>query len=358
MGNPKQPISESSIYTLAQSGTAQLPNPTSQPEKLVYGQGSNQGETEAWKNRARRKMITQRMILALIDVAKDKGEMERVQAYWNTYHCMNNITTANGKVYGKYCKNRFCTLCCGIRKAEIINKYLPAIRTWEEPYFVTLTVKAQSARNLKKWIFGMKRAFQLILNRCKKRHQRGKGIKLIGIKSLECNFNPLKKTYNPHYHLIVANKEIATLLIIEWQKEWNKGKKKLASPWAQDMRKVNNLETTLIEVIKYGSKIFTEPDVRNKANKILPTTIYAAALDNIFVAMKPYRLFDRFGFSIPRQDKKIDNSPRFLPQYEEWEYDYQINDWLNPYTGELFSGYEAESKVKFLLAEQIDTTIQ
>ena len=81
----------------------------------------------------------------------------------------------------------------------------------------------------------MKQAFKLISNRCKKRHQRGKGIKLIGIKSLECNFNPIRKTYNPHYHLIVATKEMAEVLKKEWLKLWTK---KYTSPKAQHIRKV------------------------------------------------------------------------------------------------------------------------
>ncbi len=38
----------------------------------------------------------------------------------------------------------------------------------------------------------------------------------MGIKSLECNFNPITKKYNPHLHLIVASKEMADILIKEW----------------------------------------------------------------------------------------------------------------------------------------------
>jgi plasmid rolling circle replication initiator protein Rep len=58
----------------------------------------------------------------------------------------------------------------------------------------------------------MKRAFKRILTKCNKRHQREKGPKIIGIKSLECNFNPERRTYNPHYHVIVPNWEIAILI--------------------------------------------------------------------------------------------------------------------------------------------------
>ena len=62
----------------------------------------------------------------------------------------------------------------------------------------------------------MFKAFSLILGKYKKRYQRGKAIQLMEIKSLECNFNPQKKTYNPHFHIITANKKIAEALKEEW----------------------------------------------------------------------------------------------------------------------------------------------
>lgn len=45
------------------------------------------------------------MVLNLIDVAKDKGYHERVQSYWNAYHCLNNLVISDN-IYGKYCKNQ------------------------------------------------------------------------------------------------------------------------------------------------------------------------------------------------------------------------------------------------------------
>jgi hypothetical protein len=58
--------------------------------------------------------------------------------------------------------------------------------------------------------------FKIISRKYRKRAQRNKGIKLIGIKSLECNYNPILKKYNPHLHLIVATKEMADILKKEW----------------------------------------------------------------------------------------------------------------------------------------------
>lgn len=160
-------------------------------------------------------MITQKIILSLIDVATKKGEQDRIKAYWNTYHCQTNIVSARGGLYGNYCKNRFCTLCAGIRKAEIINKYLPVIETWKDPYFVTLTAKAVPACKLKSRIDKMLLSIQKLLSRNKKRHERGKGIRLEIVKSIECNFNPQRRTYNPHFHLIVSTKEAAKLIVKE-----------------------------------------------------------------------------------------------------------------------------------------------
>jgi hypothetical protein len=44
----------------------------------------------AW---AKRKLITQTTILNLVKVAEKRGAKERVQAYWNTFHCQNHIYT-------------------------------------------------------------------------------------------------------------------------------------------------------------------------------------------------------------------------------------------------------------------------
>ena len=108
------------------------------------------------------------MTLALIDVAKEKCDNERVKAYWNAYHCQNKVIISEDRLYGNYCKNRFCTVSCAIRKADTINRYYPIISQWPDVHFVTLTVKACKAEDLDKRIWRMFRAFELIHNRCKK----------------------------------------------------------------------------------------------------------------------------------------------------------------------------------------------
>jgi len=211
------------------------------------------------------------------------------------------------KIYGQYCKNRFCTTCCANRKADLINKYYPIISLWKEPYFVTLTIKSPPQQQLVQHIKGMKSNFNKIIARKKKRNQRGRGIKLIGIKSLECNFNSITKTYNPHFHIIVPNRETAELLKKEWIKQNRPSKStsfkyKYVSPKAQDIKKIQDIEHQLIEVVKYGARIFTDPDVKNKKSGI-PPILYIKALDTIYSAMIGKKLFDSFGFTLPKKRK-------------------------------------------------------
>lgn len=359
----KKAHSESgNIYTLAQSETTVSDNSTYFNERLVYGMGTDGKNSQALKGRAKCKLITQKTILQLIKVAEEKGATERIKSYWNTYHCQGQITSSNDRIYGKYCKTRFCTLCLRIRKAEIINKYLPTIEQWESPYFVTLTVKAVKEDKLKSWINGFGTVFRKITGKYKKRHQRGKGKKLMGIKSLECNFNPKEQTYNPHLHLIVPDKETADIFLVEWQR-YMKGKntnQKYTSAWAQHKRPIKQERVKdLIETIKYGSKIFTEPDVKNKSkskNKI-PPAIYANALDNIFAAMKGKRLFDRFGFDLPKQTKTTKSTAQFIKNFDDWIYDNSINDWINHSTGELLTGYVPPAQLSYLL-NSINTDLE
>src|SRR5450631_3241280 len=122
--------------TLAQSGTKM----DEKPVIILNGNGTDLTKNKPLMGRAKRKFITQKMVLGLIDVTQNNNTPLRKKGYWNTYHCQSKVYTVGGRLYGKYCKNRFCTLCCSIRKAEITNRYLPVIQSWPDPYFVTLTI--------------------------------------------------------------------------------------------------------------------------------------------------------------------------------------------------------------------------
>ncbi|MDT0554509.1 protein rep [Patiriisocius hiemis] len=294
------------------------------------------------------------MMLNLISIAQENGEPELEKSYWNTYYCQQNIFTADGRLYSKYCKNRFCTLCCANRKADMINRYYPILKKWKEPYFLTLTVKACKAHQLKAYIRAMLKTFQKITEKHRKRYQRGTGLKLIGIKSLESNFNPKTKTYNPHFHIIVKDKWMAEVIKKEWLQRSKKG---YTAHWCQDIRPITNLESGLIEIIKYGSKIFTEADIKSKAKQTDTAYIYLKALDTILTAMKGKRIFDRFGFDAPKHIKPKFTPAKLLSSYNEWEFRIESSDWINNLTGEVLTEYKIPSRLQAILDNNIDSEI-
>ncbi len=342
------------LDTLAQKGTANAVKPA----VILTGKGSEPTGKDYSQRKGKKKMISQRMALHMVAIARQKGNKPLEQSFRNTYYCLNKVFTSEGRIYGDYCKNRFCTVCMAIRKAEKINNYLPVLQQWKDPHFVTLTIKAPTLRNLKTRVKGCMRAITQIIEKYRKQHQRGKGRPLIGIRSLECNFNPDEKTYNPHFHIIVPDRETGDILIREWLKKWTW---RYAEHYCQKNYPITNLNKSLIEVIKYGSKIFTEPDVNKKAKKQKQATgaesevkIYARGLYNIFDAMKGLRIFERFGFNLPKQTKEKTRS-RVTTEFEEWIYSPKFRDWLHEESEQTLLGYTPEPEIVELLKnENID----
>lgn len=315
------------LDTIGQTGTKKGKNNSETRKEKVNGQGADLNNSQGLQNLGRKKMITQKIALSLIDVAKKKGNTKLIKPLWNTYNCRREVIRVGDRVYGRYCRSRLCSVCCGVRKAEKIRRLKPIIETWTKPYFVTLTAKSVPAKSLSKRMKDMNRGFRLIIDKHKKQAQRGKGIRLVGIKSLECNFNPKKRTYNPHLHLIVETEEMAKEIIKDWL-ELCTGK--FASPKAQLglLIEENEKEKNLVEVIKYSTKQFTDPDPNNKRKKKASSYVYTAAMYNIFTAMQGIRIFDRFGFNMPKSTRKQSQSKEVFDA-ETYKYNPKVNDWLN-----------------------------
>ncbi len=343
---------------LGESGTSQVMKQKNKLPKRVSGNGMKIIDKQTLLDLSKKKLVTQSVVPKLVDMARAKGAFERMKSYWNAYHCLNTVYKAAGSLYideDKYCKNRICAVCCGIRKAELINKYLPELLSWWDTHFLTLTVKAVPADQLKKLIDEMVKAFSGIIAKYRKRHQRGRGIKLMGIKSIESNFNPKAQTYNPHLHILIPSKQMADILKKEWLLYWGI----LTDPQAQRYRPVKDTEKSLSEVIKYSTKIFTRFDPNDKKKPIAENTIliYAAAIDNIVAALKPHRVFDRFGFNLPPTKKAKGNYTK-LSVYQELHFDIKKTDWINVDTAEPLSGYTPPQELTSLLGYNIDTYLQ
>src|ERR1035437_1421992 len=145
---------ETSIYTIAQLGTKKIQT-TQEGLITLSGNGSDLTNEKMQKNRCKKKLVTQILMLNLIKIAETKKDKELMYSFWNTYNCQKKIKTFEGRAHSEYCKNRFCTVCLGIKKAVIIKIYHPTLSTWQGCYFVTLTAKSVPAKNLKYRFFQM-----------------------------------------------------------------------------------------------------------------------------------------------------------------------------------------------------------
>ena len=307
---------------------------------------NNKKQLRSW---LKRKTVTQVMILSLIEVAEKKGKRNQAKSYRNSYYCFDLIYEKEGRLFGKYCKCRICTLCCAIRKADIINKYYPILRHWNHAHFLTLTIKSIPAKELDRYADGLHTVLRKIIAKHRKRNQRGKGPKLVGVRSFECNFNPKKRTYNPHFHIIVQTEEMAKILREEWMKIFPR---KYVHPVAQSLRPVKNIERDLIEIIKYGSKIFTEPDLKLKSKRNVSRYVYISALDNILTMMSKRRIFDRFGFNCSTDAISTPISVEF--NLKEWKYEPHVGDWVREATGDLLVNYDLPKQLISLLEHNLD----
>lgn len=125
------------------------------------------------------------------------------------------------------------------------------------------------------------------------------------------------------------------------------------------MTPIANKEQGLIEIVKYGSKIFTEPDVKNRAKKKSKSYIYVSALDNILSAMEGRRMFDRFGFNLPNDLRKFKpKTALHVTEFEEWNYNSGCSNWINSKTGEILTDYKISQELFSILNNNIDLQLQ
>jgi hypothetical protein len=187
------------------------------------------------------------MVLGLIDVADKFGADERKKVIGILTIVKTKSILPTADYTGNTAKIDFMQYAAVLeRHTSLINTCL-LLKPGTSHILLRLTVKAVQLNRLNFTIKGFIRAFRKINDKCRKRNQRGNGIKLVGIKSWESNFNPTKKTYNPHLHLIVANSEIAQLFICEWLQIWTS---KHTHKIVQYSVPVHDKEKALIEIIK------------------------------------------------------------------------------------------------------------
>ena len=75
---------------------------------MVNGKGAGLSNDIRLKSWAKKKQISQTLMLKLIEIAKELGDMEVEKSYRNTFYCFYKIKSSENSLYRNYCKNRFC----------------------------------------------------------------------------------------------------------------------------------------------------------------------------------------------------------------------------------------------------------
>ena len=127
----------------------------------------------------------------------------------------------------------------------------------------------------------------------------------------------------------------------------------------QYIGRIKNNVDALIEVMKYSTKIFTDPTAPKKSKGIVPTRkitpyVYVSAIDNIILAMSRHRLFDRFGFDLPKTDRKPGGKRTKLTDYTELKYDSHLFDWIDSDTEKALSGFVPSPILRAILESNMD----
>ena len=115
---------DSSLDTLAYSGTHSKDNIKYEPIYKLVGQGTSMA---SMLKRPSKKFFDQKLMGALMDVAKENNDWDMHKRYKNTWYCFTYMKTDGERAFGKYCKNRWCTVCSANRKGRLIKQYLPII---------------------------------------------------------------------------------------------------------------------------------------------------------------------------------------------------------------------------------------
>lgn len=419
------------LDTLAQLGTNLYNDTENQAFDNLQVLGENK---ENLKKRARRNFLKNALALGLVDVNNDdrkkrienaenvlqeleadRTEKDILRSYWSMYHCSDKLTRKNGKVSGRYCKNRLCLVCNSIRTAVLLTSYKPVFDEWgEDAYFVTLTAPTVKESKLNDRVNEMHSIFFNIKETLKKRFQRNTAEHFEGVRKLECTYNPFTDKYHPHFHFMIKGKENAEIVYNQWLK---RTRHLGTSKKAQDCQQAR--KGAAMEVFKYFTKIVSSSSKDRN--------IYLKALDVIFKEFRGRRVIQSFGFKLPKVEKitvvediqseevkSIEGLQKFLFEKEsdkyisvrdlvdkleskpcfkevlEWAYDeqerglpfleistilevleavrkdleeYEENfswnqeqsDWISEDTGEFLTGFEASEDMKKLTGRMVKT---
>jgi hypothetical protein len=81
-------------------------------------------------------------------------------------------------------------------------------------------------------------------------------------------------------------------------------------------------------------------------------------MDNIYAAMQGLRIFERFGFSLPKGSKREKMPFKVIEEARPWDYDFGSHDWLNAEHESTLTAYIPSFELETLLENNMDTQLE
>ncbi len=287
------------------------------PEDLDFAGKSGIGSRQNLTRRNQSKFLTNRLMFHLMKLGS--GNESR---YRDTYYCSNTILVDGGVAKSKFCKRRWCTICNRIRTADLVQKYMPTVDSWQDKRFLSLTVKNMPRENLSFSLNKMQADFVKIKDNLRKNYN----TKLVGIRKLEITYNRQADEYHPHFHLITS-RDHSDFIINKWLEH-----NPTAKIDCQDSRPAN--KDSCFELFKYFTKL--------TSNSSKDKTITAEALDTIFSSVDGRRTFQTFGFiphKIMTPVEYQESGAEQIVDLEEFHWNKTIHNWMSK-EGELLTDFD------------------
>lgn len=270
-----------------------------------------------------------------VSLAELRTPLER--SYRNTVYCASLLDQKGGKLTTRYCGNRWCLVCNRLRIARSIRAYLPVVSEWGDKHFVTLTVPNCKAHELGSVLDRMHQA----LTNIKYRIKRADRLPFVALRKLEVTYNPVRRDFHPHFHLVVQGEATARALVARWL-----GTFPDASEKAQDVRPCD--DQTLKEAFKYFTKLVSKGSKSGQSVAVAPS-----ALDVIFCAMRSRRVYQPMGFRAAADDTEREGelptemgtaAVSRIAEDVLWEWSQQLTDWVDFSTGDCLTGYQPSER--------------
>ncbi len=110
------------------------------------------------------------------------------------------------------CGDRLCSLCARHRSERLLAKYGEALREANNPKMVTLSMRSRGLGELEQAVDDLWEAFGKLRRRRVWKAVEG------AIVSLEITFNPKRRTWHPHLHILASGDYIVwERLLLEWK---------------------------------------------------------------------------------------------------------------------------------------------